>query len=336
MTGDYMQRLFIRYVIGLIFLLGIPLAIAAPVFVEVGGQLIVPNSILPAGATLTYNLGSSTRSWANIDVGDLDSAGQSRISITDNATSIYTSEVANSGTNAAHSFRSQNTLSASTRIVEFHNDSAAATPESFVLSDGSILPGTTNGADIGSAANKWNQVFAQILADAGSVSRFDFQSTTIGNTYRGGVTNGATAVAHQFYNLNTLSTAGAKVAQFANANASGNVSFIDFQGFYITPVQTLTVADDGAGTNATATLTPTSAYVNCTCNDANACDITMGETGVQDGTIISVISSTTTACNFADSAGISETAGAFAAGQYDSIKFIYLSDRWVELSRSNN
>lgn len=210
-----------------------------------GGTATIHGNLLP-GTNNTYSIGTGSLGWTSVLItGSLTNSTDSnaRITITNDANTIYRGDAANSSTNAGHSFRNVTTLSTNTRIAEFHNDSAAAAAESYIAA--------------------------------------------------------AT-------------------------------------GAFITPAQTLTIADDAAGTNATATLTPTSGYVNCTCNDANGCDITMGETSVNDGTIITVITSTATACNFADSAGVSELAGAFAAGTYDSIRMIYLSDRWVEMSRSNN
>jgi len=101
-------------------------------------------------------------------------------------------------------------------------------------------------------------------------------------------------------------------------------------------VDARTIADDGAGTNAVLTLNPTSSNVEITCNDTNGCDITMGETGVLDGTIVRIVNVSTNTVNFADTAGVSEIAGAFAAGQYDALSLEYVVNTWVEIARSNN
>ncbi|HTE21846.1 MAG TPA: NosD domain-containing protein [Candidatus Limnocylindria bacterium] len=101
-----------------------------------------------------------------------------------------------------------------------------------------------------------------------------------------------------------------------------------------------TIADNGGGTNATLTLNPASAYVEITCNDATGCNVTMDETGPPlEGTtafIVMLTAGGTTGTNFADTANISELAGACSAKQYDSISMIYTGDRWIELSRSDN
>ena len=99
---------------------------------------------------------------------------------------------------------------------------------------------------------------------------------------------------------------------------------------------TLTVADSGDGNPATSTLTPATPLVKCVCNDANTCDITMGETGILDGQEVRISNTSANACDFADTAGVSELAGAFAMGQYDSLTLLYITDRWVETSRSDN
>lgn len=107
-------------------------------------------------------------------------------------------------------------------------------------------------------------------------------------------------------------------------------------GLDVATAQTLTVDDDGAGTAATATLTPTSRFVNCTCNDADGCAITMGESGMVSGSLVQIVSSTANACTFADTAGVSELTGAITLGQWDSLVLVYVTDRWVQLSTSNN
>lgn len=101
-------------------------------------------------------------------------------------------------------------------------------------------------------------------------------------------------------------------------------------------VQAITVADNAGGTNAADTLTPSSSFVSYTCSDANGCDITLSETGAIDGSIVRITNVSAVACNFADTAGLTELAGAFAMGQYDSLTLIYATDRFVEISRSNN
>jgi hypothetical protein len=101
-------------------------------------------------------------------------------------------------------------------------------------------------------------------------------------------------------------------------------------------VQSFSVADSGDGSPAAGTLTPTSAYVEVTCNDVDGCNVAMGEGSAAQGDSLFVVNIGANAVNFADTPGVSEIAGAFAAGQYDTISMIYIGDRWVELSRSDN
>ncbi|MCA9399527.1 MAG: hypothetical protein KC618_07250, partial [Candidatus Omnitrophica bacterium] len=97
-----------------------------------------------------------------------------------------------------------------------------------------------------------------------------------------------------------------------------------------------TVADSGDGNPATATLTPTQSYAKLTCSDADGCDITMGETGMVDGTLVTIVNVSANVCNFSDSSGVSELNGDFAMNQYETLELIYVTDRWVERSRSAN
>jgi hypothetical protein len=107
-------------------------------------------------------------------------------------------------------------------------------------------------------------------------------------------------------------------------------------GRSVNTVQAVTVADDGAGTAATNTLTPSSSYVSYTCSDANGCTITVSETGAVDGSLVRIVNASANTCNFADTSGVTELTGAFAMGQWDTLTLLYATDRWVEIARSNN
>lgn len=108
-------------------------------------------------------------------------------------------------------------------------------------------------------------------------------------------------------------------------------------GAYIDDVQTESVADNGGGGNATLTLSVTKSFVIITCNDVQGCDITMSETAIRQGTRVTVMCTGGAGpCNFADTGGVSELAGTFAAGDNDTISMIYAGSAWVETARSNN
>jgi len=118
------------------------------------------------------------------------------------------------------------------------------------------------------------------------------------------------------------------------ADGSGYIQF-DERARY-TP-QAVTVADNATpATPATATLTVQSSHIQVTCNDADGCDITMSETGAGNGDFATIVNVSANTVNFADTGGVSELAGALAMGQYDRLTLDYVSDRWVERSRSDN
>lgn len=113
---------------------------------------------------------------------------------------------------------------------------------------------------------------------------------------------------------------------------------ITHSGYILDTVQTASCADNGAGTNAALTLTPTEDFVEITSLDANGCDVTLSEVGMSSGRKVEIVVVAVTAgtVNFADSAGVTELAGAFNAGIYDSLRLRYTTSRWVEVGRSNN
>jgi len=100
--------------------------------------------------------------------------------------------------------------------------------------------------------------------------------------------------------------------------------------------QAITIPTSGDGNPAAYNLTPTSSFVQITCQDADTCDVTMIETGAQDGDVVFIVNMDTAVVDFADTAGVSELSGAFAMDQWDTLMLIYTSDRWVEFSRSGN
>lgn len=110
-------------------------------------------------------------------------------------------------------------------------------------------------------------------------------------------------------------------------------------GLVINAVQAVTCADSGGAGAQTATITPTSSYIEITNADADGCDITMGETGMAAGAKVDicVVSNAGTTVNFADTAGVSELAGAFAADVDDCITLRYgNTTTWREVTRSAN
>jgi len=103
-----------------------------------------------------------------------------------------------------------------------------------------------------------------------------------------------------------------------------------------TPSALLSIADNGSGTRASATLTPASSLIRCSCADPDGCDVTLSETNALDGQELRIVNSGTNVCSFAEAAGVTELAGSADLGPQDSLSLIYASDRFVELARSNN
>ena len=116
-----------------------------------------------------------------------------------------------------------------------------------------------------------------------------------------------------------------------------NAEFLNLGSSVVTDIP-----DNGNGATA-ATFTLDSleayAYLGLNCQDANGCNVTLGN-DFFDGDVMTVYNAGTNAVNFADTSGVSELAGAFAMGQWDTLQLIYrdndVTDAWIETSRSNN
>ncbi|MBI3624231.1 hypothetical protein HY218_01215 [Candidatus Saccharibacteria bacterium] len=120
---------------------------------------------------------------------------------------------------------------------------------------------------------------------------------------------------------------------------TGNVigTDVSVSGILTLGKQAVVVADNGLGTAATATITPSSSYIEINCQDADGCDVTMGEGGETEGNLAILVSvGDGNTINFADTSGVSELAGTFNAGLHDSLTLAYDGTTWVEVSRSNN
>lgn len=72
-------------------------------------------------------------------------------------------------------------------------------------------------------------------------------------------------------------------------------------------------------------------------SSTNLVTATLGETSIAQGSELTILNtSATTSFYVVDSAGVSETSGNFTVGPQDSISFVYGTDRWIEVGRSNN
>lgn len=118
-------------------------------------------------------------------------------------------------------------------------------------------------------------------------------------------------------------------------NFNGGVEF-EVLGTFVIDVDADTIADSGDANPATHTLNSTRSYSELTCNDADGCTVTMGETSISEGQYLTITNVSANACTFADTSGVTEIAGAFSMGQYDTLELVYIGDRWVERGRSDN
>lgn len=101
-------------------------------------------------------------------------------------------------------------------------------------------------------------------------------------------------------------------------------------------VSSQTCASNGGGTAAALTVTVLKTYVALTQSDPDGCALTVSETGARDGALLTIANISSNTATIADSAGVQETnAGVtITLAQYDTATFLYRSDRWVEVSRS--
>lgn len=101
-----------------------------------------------------------------------------------------------------------------------------------------------------------------------------------------------------------------------------------------------TVASDGTGAHATATITPDAvdnsngSYYQITCNDSDGCDLTLSETDIPRGTLLMLTNESANIVYLNDSAGVQETTsgGAVSLSQHEGVIFQYKNDRWYQLA----
>ena len=129
----------------------------------------------------------------------------------------------------------------------------------------------------------------------------------------------------------------ADLTQWQN-NSGGVLSGATASGMLYSTVQAATCTSTEDGNLGALTIAPTSNVVSITNSDVDGCNITMSETGAVAGATVRlfVISNAGGVVNFADSAGVSELAGAFAADINDSLTLTYIVSTWIEGARSAN
>jgi hypothetical protein len=115
-------------------------------------------------------------------------------------------------------------------------------------------------------------------------------------------------------------------------------SYISNTGYYVSKPTDIIIADDAIIANSpNEDVYPVASQYNVDCQDVDGCTITLDEgAGVTDGLQVCFFIESANAVTFTDTAGLTELAGNFVAGQYDSICMYYVSDRFIETTRSNN
>jgi len=133
------------------------------------------------------------------------------------------------------------------------------------------------------------------------------------------------------------------IAVVAFASAAPSTNNTRDLGHYVLDAKAVTCADNSVGASPSACNLTFAApnqspaqSVLYTCLDADGCNVTFVETGAWDGFPIRIVNISANVVNFADTPGVSELAGAFAADQWDTLTVMYASTTYVELSRSNN
>lgn len=109
-------------------------------------------------------------------------------------------------------------------------------------------------------------------------------------------------------------------------------------GRFLRPESSISIPSNGAGTPAAYTWAPAAgrSVIYFTCDDSDGCDVTMSETGAGNARHNRAVNVGTNTLTFTDTAGVNEMAGNFTMGQWDVLEFVYVTDRFVELLRSNN
>lgn len=251
------------------------------------------------------------------------------------------------------------------RIVLSESDGACSTVANGT--DGGVVHvGTISGGGLWMLTDSGGSTMAR-FNDAGTTGSLVIGNSTFANT---GISTGGTAISEQTntttisYVVQGVADAAAEVATFIGTNysdaQSGNLSDLvcfatdaDNSGSVRTKkmcvkrdgierhvVDARTIADDATGANAALTLQPNSTYVEISCADAQGCDVTLSEAAaieIGEHATICIVAQTAGATNFADTAGVTQLAGAFAANIDDCLTIRYgTSPAWREVARSAN
>jgi hypothetical protein len=124
-----------------------------------------------------------------------------------------------------------------------------------------------------------------------------------------------------------MSSAG--VATMPVWTATPYVRMIRVDEIQITPV---TLSPTG-----TATYTmPTTDYSSVYLNNASNNETILSEVGAASGQLLLITNISTGTAGFTDTAGVQEMTGNITLGQWDTLLYRYVVDRWVQVAYSNN
>jgi hypothetical protein len=300
------------------------LLIAAPAYAQfssggAGGGSVdltsTASNVVPS-ADNTYDVGSTTARWQDVYLISLKAVDDNvRLSYGDAASIAVQGDVVDGATAVGVRIGNvANLITAGGKIAQFCS--------------GAVTTGTCTNE------RAWVDVDGSFATDG-----FLTTATSARLALRGQASNAAAAEAVASANSAALSALDDRNvhAFYRGANLANKVAQVTAAGAFVSEPNALTIADNAVGASAAAsTSTPIGNSYRVTCNDADGCNLTLGETSAKNGVKVTVINVGTNTVNFADTAGVSETAGAFAAGQYDNITFEYVTDRWVEIARVNN
>lgn len=209
------------------------------------------------------------------------------------------------------------------------NDEDVSLPAGQQLTVTADAVSTGTVARLADVAGGPSQGFASVSASSSVV----YGPFSVPTFWRVTTTGGALTYAVAYPTAGTFAAAAITSASAGSLAVSGASTFT---GRVISVPQDLTVADSGNGSAATATLTPTSGVVACTCSDTDGCAITLSETGAVAGSSFLLFSAGANACTIADSAGVQETSEAISLATNDNVRFTYSGSAWFQSGKLVN
>jgi hypothetical protein len=301
-----------------------------------GPPPITLTAITTAASPLTDNsvsLGDLTHRWKGAFLGTdgLSNGGGITFTATGSTNTITSDTSAATATTliAAITLRPSATLDANDLILNVEN--AAGVNLVTVDKEGDVsMPGSLTVTG-GSGSIAASEFVGDYHKDSGGTSRL-VAINADSNYITGEVADGSSAVSNKFGNVATLSTAGARIARFYNDNMSTTKADIDLNGFYLQPAQTVTVANDGAGSAPATTVTPSSRLILMAYNDVtNASVGTLVETGAQPDEEIKVVhTGSGGTVVFTEIAGQQEIgATPCTLGLSDVMTAVYANSTWI-------